>query len=602
MTQEQFQQIAKSIPLQPGIYKYFDADKKLLYVGKAKNLRKRVSSYFNKTLASYKTAELVRRIQTIDYTIVTSEQDALFLENSLIKQYQPVFNINLKDDKSYPFIVLKKEPFPRVFLTRKKINDGSTYLGPFTSVAKVRDLIQFIRQNIPLRNCKLNLTDSNIKNKKFKVCLEYHLGNCKGPCEGLQTHEDYSNNLSQVKNLLSGNLKPVLQHLKDEMKEQVALLKFEKAEIIRKKMEHLESYQAKSTVVNPGMGNVDVYSIIRHEDKAFINYLMVQNGSIIQTENLQLECKLDETAQEVMESVIGRIASTFESKATELILPFEIEQIDDSIKITIPKAGAKKQLLSLSEKNAQHFFREYQQKKVLHLNEAKKQTSALLKQLQEDLHLNELPVHIECFDNSNFQGSYPVSAMVCFKNGEPSKNDYRHFNIKTVTGINDFASMKEVVYRRYKRLIEEKEPLPQLIIIDGGKGQLSAAMESLRNLQIDNQLTVVGLAKNIEEVFFTGDQQSLKLPYKSVSLQLLRRIRDEVHRYGITFHRNQRSRGTFKNELEDINGIGKASAELLLSKFRSVANIKKASRDELIELIGEIRTGFLMNALSNSKE
>lgn len=602
MTQEQFQQISKSIPLQPGIYKYYDADKKLLYVGKAKSLRKRVSSYFNKTVASYKTAELVRRIHSIDYTIVTSEQDALFLENSLIKQFQPVFNINLKDDKSYPFIVIKKEPFPRVFLTRRKIQDGSVYLGPFTSVARVRELIQFIRQNIPLRNCKLNLTDSNIQKKKFKVCLEYHLGNCKGPCEGLQTQDDYNEGLSQVKNLLNGNLKPVFQHLKNEMKEQVAQLKFEKAEIIKKKIEHLENYQAKSTVVNPRLGNVDVYSIIRHEDKAFVNYLMVQNGNIIQTENLQMDCKLDETPQEVLESVIGRIAELFQSKASELILPFEIETIDDAVTVTVPKAGAKKQLLDLSQKNTEHFFREYQQKKVLHLNEAKVTGLELIEQLQKDLQLKELPLHIECFDNSNFQGSYPVSAMVCFKNGEPSKKDYRHFNIKTVTGINDFASMSEVVYRRYDRLLKEHQTLPQLIIIDGGKGQLSAAMESIKGLHIENRLTVIGLAKNVEEVFFTGDQQSLKLPYNSSSLHLLRRIRDEVHRFGITFHRNQRSRGTFKNELEDINGIGKATAELLLQKFRSVANIKKAGTQELIELIGERRTGFLLEALAKMKE
>lgn len=602
MTQQEFQQIAKSIPLQPGIYKYYDADKKLLYVGKAKSLRKRVSSYFNKTVSSYKTAELVRRIDFIDYTIVTSEQDALFLENSLIKQYQPVFNINLKDDKSYPFIVIKKEPFPRVFLTRRKINDGSVYLGPFTSVAKVRELIQFIRQNIPLRNCKLNLTDANIRNKKFKVCLEYHLGNCKGPCEGLQSHEDYTAELQQVKNLLSGNLKPVLQYLKTEMKEQVAALKFEKAEIIRKKMEHLENYQARSTVVNPKLGNVDVYSIVQQENKAFINYLMVQNGNIIQTENLQVECKLDETPQEILESVIGRISTTFQSHATELILPFEIETIDNSILITVPKAGAKKQLLELSQKNATHFFNDYQQKKVLHLNESSKQMSyQVLQQLQQDLQLKELPFHIECFDNSNFQGSYPVSAMVCFKNGEPSKKDYRHFNIKTVKGINDFASMTEVVYRRYKRLLDERESLPQLVIIDGGKGQLSAAMESIRSLKLDDKLTVIGLAKNIEEVFFTGDTQSVKLSYNSDSLKLLRRIRDEVHRFGITFHRNQRSKGTFKNELEDINGIGKATAELLLSKFRSVANIKKAEKEELVELIGERRTGFLMEALQKNK-
>jgi excinuclease ABC subunit C len=602
MTQKEFQQIAKSIPLQPGIYKYYDADKKLLYVGKAKSLRKRVSSYFNKTVGSYKTAELVRRIDAIDYTIVTSEQDALFLENSLIKQFQPVFNINLKDDKSYPFIVIKKEPFPRVFLTRRKINDGSVYLGPFTSVAKVRELIHFIRQNIPLRNCKLNLTDSNIRNKKFKVCLEYHLGNCKGPCEGLQTYEDYDEALKEVKNLLSGNLKPVLQYLKNEMKEQVAALKFEKAEIIRKKMEHLEHYQARSTVVNPRLGNVDVYSIVQQENKAFINYLMVQNGNIIQTENLQVECKLDETPKEILESVIGRISTTFQSNATELVLPFEIETIDNSITITVPKAGAKKQLLDLSQKNATHFFNEYQQKKVLHLNETSQQSSyQVLQQLQQDLQLKELPLHIECFDNSNFQGSYPVSAMVCFKNGEPSKKDYRHYNIKSVKGINDFASMTEVVYRRYKRLLVDDASLPQLVIIDGGKGQLSAAMESIRTLKLDDKLTVIGLAKNIEEVFFIGDTQSVKLPYNSDALKLLRRIRDEVHRFGITFHRNQRSKGTFKNELEDINGIGKTTAELLLSKFRSVANVKKASKEELVELIGERRTGFLIEALQKNE-
>ena len=598
MTQEEFSKLAPSIPQQPGIYKYFDADEKLLYVGKAKNLRKRVSSYFNKTVSSYKTAELVRRIRSIDYTIVTSEQDAFFLENSLIKKFQPVFNINLKDDKSYPFIVIKKEPYPRVFLTRKKIYDGSTYLGPFTSVAKVRELIQFIRQNIPLRNCKLNLTETNIQKKKFKVCLEYHLGNCKGPCEGLQNQADYNEGLQQVKNLLSGNLKPVLQHLKQEMKVQVAELKFEKAEIIRKKIEHLENYQARSTVVNPKVGNADVYTIIRHENKAFVNCLMVENGTIIQTENLQVDCKLDETPQEVLEFMIGYISEKFERNPVELILPFEIERLDDKVTITIPKAGPKKQLLELSEKNAAHFFRDYQQKQTLHLHKsADPKGIALLQQLQADLQLRELPQHIECFDNSNFQGSYPVSAMVCFKNGQPSKKDYRHFNIKTVTGINDFASMKEVVYRRYKRLMDEQEPLPQLVIIDGGKGQLSAAMESITALNLQHQLTVVGLAKNIEEVFFTGDTQSVKLPYDSASLKLLRRIRDEVHRFGITFHRNKRSKGTFKNELESIAGIGKVTADILLNHFRSVNNVKKASESELVGLIGAKKTDILLRAL-----
>jgi excinuclease ABC subunit C len=597
MTQEEFQKLAPSIPQQPGIYKYLDADGKLLYVGKAKHLRKRVASYFNKTVSSYKTAELVRRIASIDYTIVTSEQDAFFLENSLIKKFQPVFNINLKDDKSYPFIVIKKEPYPRVFLTRRKIKDGSTYLGPFTSVARVRELIQFIRQNIPLRNCKLNLTETNIQKKKFKVCLEYHLGNCKGPCEGLQNQQDYEEGLQQVKNLLSDNLKPVLQHLKQEMKAQVAEMKFEKAEVIRKKIEHLEHYQARSTVVNPKLGNADVYSIIRHENKAFINCLMVEHGTIIQTENLQVDCKLDETPQEVLEFMIGYISEKFERRPAELILPFEIERLDDEVTITVPKAGAKKQLLELSEKNAAHFFRDYQQKQILQLHKsAAPKGIALLQQLQADLQLQELPQHIECFDNSNFQGSFPVSAMVCFKNGEPSKKDYRHFNIKTVTGINDFASMKEVVYRRYKRLLEEEAPLPQLVIIDGGKGQLSAAMESIKELNLQTQLTVVGLAKNMEEVFFTGDTQSVKLSYDGASLKLLRRIRDEVHRFGITFHRNKRSKGAFKNELESIPGIGKVTADVLLNHFRSVANIKKASESELVNLIGAKKTDILIKA------
>ncbi len=601
MTAEEFRQIASSVPTQPGVYKYFDANHKLLYVGKAKNLRKRVSSYFTKTQVSNKTKELVRRIHSIDFTIVSSEQDAFLLENSLIKQSKPVFNIDLKDDKTYPFIVIKKEPFPRVFLTRRKLADGSQYLGPFTSVAKVRELIDFIRQNIPLRNCKLHLSEANIAKGKFKVCLEYHLGNCKGPCEGLQTQEDYNQELEQVKNLLSGNLAPVLRYMKTEMQQYVANLQFEKAEIMRKKMEHLESYQARSTVVNARMGNADVFSIIRHDQYAFINYLMVNNGAIIQTENLQIECKLDETEQEVLEFMINYIRDQFKSNAHELILPFEIEQLPTNIKVIVPKSGPRKQLLDLSQKNVSYFLQEYQRKKTLHLKEKNSAARGVLEQLQIDLHLQDLPVHIECFDNSNFQGSYPVSAMVCFKNGLPSKNDYRHFNIKTVTGINDFASMQEVVYRRYKRLIDEKQQLPQLIVIDGGKGQLSAANESIKQLGIEQLVTVVGLAKNVEEIFFTGDQESLKLPYNSSSLQLLRRIRDEVHRFGITFHRNQRSKGTFKNELEQIEGIGEQSIEALLKTFKSVSNIKKASKEELEAVIGNAKTGLLINYFRNEK-
>ncbi len=600
MTDEELKKILPGIPAQPGIYKYYDADKKLLYVGKAKHLRKRVSSYFTKTLQSYKTQELVRRIHSIEFTVVNSEQDAFFLENSLIKQFQPVFNIDLKDDKSYPFIVIKKEPFPRVFLTRRKMDDGSTYLGPFTSVARVRDLIQFIRQNIPIRNCKLNLTDANIKKGKFKVCLEYHLGNCKGPCEGLQSADDYMSDLDQVKNLLKGNLSPVLRHLKEEMKKFAAGLNFEKAEMLRKKIEHLESYKATSTVVNPKMGDADVFSVVISDDKAFVNFMMVQNGAVIQTENIQLESHLEENEKQILEFAVSFIRNKFESISQEIIVPVDIELLDDQLKVTVPKAGDKKNLLDLSKKNAAIFFEEYKRKKALHLYDKKKDTAkTILQQLQKDLHLPQLPLHIECFDNSNFQGSYPVAAMVCFKNGEPSKKDYRHFNIKTVTGINDFASMKEVVMRRYKRLTEENEPLPQLVIIDGGKGQLSAAMESIRELKLENKLTVVGLAKNVEEIFFTGDTESLKLPYTSDSLKLIRTIRDEVHRFGITHHRQKRSKGAFTTQLENIPGIGKSTIDLLLKEFKSVANIKNAPIEDLAEIIGFKKAGIVKDVLKD---
>jgi excinuclease ABC subunit C len=595
MTEVELKKVLPGIPAQPGIYKYYDADKKLLYVGKAKHLRKRVSSYFTKTLQSYKTQELVRRINSIEFTVVNSEQDAFFLENSLIKQFQPVFNIDLKDDKSYPFIVIKNEPYPRVFLTRRKIVDGSTYLGPFTSVAKVRDLIDFIRQHIPLRNCKLNLSEANIKKGKFKVCLEYHLGNCKGPCEGLQSLEDYKENLEQVKNILKGNLSPVIRHLKEEMKQFAADLNFEKAEINRKKIEHLESYRATSTVVNPKLGDADVISLVIDNEKAFLNYMMVQNGSIIQTENLQLESRLGENEKEILEFAVSYIRNKFESLSPELIVPVEIELLDEELKITVPKAGEKKKLLELSQKNAAIFFEEYKRKKALQLTDKRKESNLkIVEQLKEDLHLPQLPLHIECFDNSNFQGAYPVAAMVCFKNGEPSKQDYRKFNIKTVQGINDFASMKEVVMRRYKRLVEEEKPLPQLVIIDGGKGQLSSAMESIKELKLHNKMTVVGLAKNVEEIFFPGDKESLKLGFNSESLRLIRIIRDEVHRFGITFHRAQRSKGAFKTQLDDIRGIGEATIETLMKEFKSVRN---ASLKDIATIVGESKAILVQQAL-----
>ncbi len=596
MTSKEFSVIAHTIPVQPGIYKYYDRDNTLLYVGKAKSLRKRVSSYFSKTFTTYKTHELVQRIHHIEFTIVTSEQDAFLLENSLIKQYQPRYNINLKDDKTYPYIVIKNEDFPRIFFTRKRINDGSEYLGPYTSVAKARELLDFIRQTVQLRTCKLNLTGSNIRKGKFKVCLEYHLGNCKGPCEGLQTAEDYSSGLQQVKDLLKGNLGPVIHHFKKEMQQMAADLQFEKAEQLKKKIEYLYQYQSRSTVVNAKTGTLDVFSIMEEGDTAYVNYLAVNEGAVVQTKTIILQKRLDETAEEVLCFAIAQLRETFASMAKELILPFAIDYPEKDIRLTVPKGGDKKKLLELSEINVGYFRDELKQRKMLHLDE--KSDSEKLKalvQLQEDLKLSAIPVHIECFDNSNFQGSYPVSAMVCFKNGQPSKQDYRKFNVKTVEGINDFATMKEAVLRRYKRLSEENASLPQLVIIDGGKGQLSAAMESIRDLKLDGKLTLVGLAKNEEEIFFAGDQQSLKLPWDSGSLKLIRRIRDEVHRFGINFHRQQRSRGTFKNELEEVKGIGKATADILLKKFRSVKNIREKTEEELASVIGSSKASLIVN-------
>lgn len=594
MTQEAFQQISHTIPLQPGIYKYYDKEHALLYVGKAKSLRKRVSSYFSKSFVGYKTHELVKRIHQIEFTIVDSEQDAFLLENALIKEYKPKYNIELKDDKTYPYIVVKREAFPRIFLTRRKINDGSEYIGPFTSAGKVRELIEFVKQYIPLRSCKLNLSKENIAAGKFKVCLEYHLGNCKGPCEGLQSLEDYQNGIQQMRNILKGNLGSVIAQFKEEMQQHALGLEFEKAELIRKKIDHLENYQSSSVVVSKHLTNIDVFSIAKDDNKAYVNYLMVQNGTIVQTHSVPIETKLEETEEEVLVWVIGELRNTFNSMAKELIVPFPIEYPDPSIIITIPKAGDKRKLLDLSLKNVAYFKEELRKKKMLRLEgKTDDEQKKVLYELQQYLQLDEVPIHIECFDNSNFQGAFPVSAMVCFKNGIPSKNDYRRFNVKTVEGINDFATMKEVVYRRYKRLKEEALPFPQLVIIDGGKGQLSSAMEAFKELNLVGVTTVVGLAKNEEEIFFPGDSESFKLPMSSDSLKLVRRIRDEVHRFGITFHRNQRSKGTFKNELEQVPGIGKATIDELLRNFKSVKNIKLQSEQALAMVVGVNRATIL---------
>ncbi|MFZ1528641.1 MAG: excinuclease ABC subunit UvrC [Ferruginibacter sp.] len=599
MTAKEYSAIARGIPTEPGIYKYYDAEAKLIYVGKAKNLRKRVSSYFTKTKTNYKTIELVSRIQKIEFTIVNSEQDAFLLENSLIKEYQPVFNIDLKDDKTYPFIVVKNESFPRVFFTRKKIKDGSRYFGPYTSVGKVRELLDLIKHNIPLRTCKLNLSSKNIQQDKFKVCLEYHLGNCKGPCEGLQSKEDYDNGIEQLKHLLKGNLSPVFLYLKERVKEHAAKMEFEKAAFYQSKIEDLKKYQSSSAIVNSKTGTADVFSILEDGDTAFVNYLAVSNGTIIQTKTITLTKKLDEPTQDVLLFAIAQLRQAFETDAKEIIVPFPVEFPEPNTQVTVPRAGDKKKLLDLSLKNVEYFREELRAKKMLKLEgKTEKEKFSVLEQLQDDLHLQNLPVHIECFDNSNFHGSYPVAAMVCFKNGGPSKKDYRHYNIKTVKGINDFASMAEVVKRRYQRLLEEKIPLPQLVIIDGGKGQLAAAMQSIHELGLHGKITLVGLAKNQEELFYAEDKESLKLRWNSESLRLIRRIRDEVHRFGISFHRSKRSKGTFVNELENIKGIGKQTADLLLKEFKSVKKIREADPDKIEVLIGRSKADILKKGLT----
>lgn len=604
MTKEKFSEIAATIPHQPGCYRYYDNKNELLYVGKAKDLRKRVGSYFNKTVDNYKTRRLVDLINHIEFTVTDTEHDAFLLENSLIKHYQPRFNIDLKDDKTYPYIVIKKEHFPRLFLTRRVIRDGSEYLGPFTGVGRVRELLDIIKLNIPLRTCNLNLAPSQIAKKKYKVCLEYHLGNCKGPCEGLQDEQDYRENLQHIRHILKGNVGEVIRALKAEMMHYATNLQFEKAEILRQKIDSLSNYQSKSTVVNPALGNLDVASIVSEDNHSFVNYMMVANGSVIYARTIDIERKLDEEERDILSLALVRLRENYQSTATEVIVPFDIDVAEEGLKVTVPKMGDKKKLLDLSFKNGEFFRADLMKRNRLLIGEATQRAAKdeVLHQLQDALQLSELPRHIECFDNSNFQGSYPVSAMVCFRDGKPAKDEYRHYHVKTVEGINDFASMSEVVYRRYSRLLREGKSLPQLVIIDGGKGQLSAAMESIDKLNIRGQLTVVGLAKQQESIFFPNDSEPLNLPYDSAPHLLIRRIRDEVHRFGITFHRQLRSKGTIKNELEEIPGIGEKTATELLQRFRSVNNIKRLTERELTGVIGAKKAAIVWEYFNHKEE
>jgi excinuclease ABC subunit C len=595
LDQQTFSSLQQTLPNAPGIYKYYGAGKQLLYIGKAKNIRKRVSSYFTKNNHNYKTAELVRQINSIEFTIVKSEHDALLLENALIKEFKPRFNIDLKDDKTYPYIVIKKEPFPRVFLTRRKINDGSTYLGPFTSASKVRDLLSFIKTHIPLRTCSLNLSAANIEKQKYKVCLEYHLGNCKGPCTGLQSAQNYEASLQEIKHILKGNLTGIISRYKEEQAALIAELSFEKAQQIQQKIDALKNYTAQSVIVNPRLGDLDVFATALFESSIVVSYLAVRNGTIINSGNQVFQSPLENAASTILPQAVFDFLNKYNSDARELVVPFDLGYGFESFRVTVPKSGEKKKLLEMAATNASYHAGELKRQRLTDSNKTTLDLHQLLDQLRLALSLENIPVHIECFDNSNFQGGYPVSAMVCFKDGIPSKKDYRHFNVKTVDGINDFATMKEAVGRRYSRLKTEGSTLPQLVIIDGGKGQLGAAMEAIHELGLSGKMTLIGLAKNVEEIFFPGDMESLKLGYNSPELLFLRRIRDEVHRFGITFHRKKRSEGTFKNELEHIKGIGTETANQLLIHFRSVAGVKGANLEKLVEIIGKAKA-FLIKS------
>ena len=572
-----------ALPNNPGVYQFYDGDDKILYVGKAKNLKKRVASYFNKKQDYGKTRVLVKKIRTIKHIVVPTESDALLLENNLIKKLQPRYNVMLKDDKSYPWICIKNERFPRVFPTRKLIKDGSEYFGPYTSMKTVRTLLDLVKSLYPLRTCNYDLSEEKITAGKYKVCLEYHLGNCLGPCEGLQTQAEYHGQIEDIRQIIKGNFKSSLQSFKEQMKELAGNMEFEKAQRIKDKMEILENYQAKSTVVNPKINNVDVFTIISDETYGYINFLQLSHGSIIRSHTLEIKKKLDETDEELLQLAITEIRQRFQSKSKEIYLPFSVT-VEENLKITLPKLGDKRRLLELSERNAR-FYRQDRLKQIK-ITDPDRHTKRLMAQMKADLRLPVEPTHIECFDNSNIQGSNPVAACVVFKNGKPSKKDYRHFNIKTVEGPDDFASMEEVVFRRYKRLLEEEEPLPQLIVIDGGKGQLSSALKSLEVLGLRGKIAIIGIAKRLEEIYFPGDQVPLYLDKRSESLKVIQQLRNEAHRFGITHHRNKRSKGAIGSELENIEGIGEKTAEQLLKNFKSVKRIKEATIESLAESIG----------------
>lgn len=587
----------KSLPQVAGVYQYFDKSDRVIYVGKAKNLKKRVSSYFNKVHDNKKTTVLVKNIVRIEHIVVETEMDALLLENNLIKKYQPRYNVLLKDDKTYPWICIKKEPFPRVFYTRRVIKDGSEYFGPYTNMKTVMTLLGLVRSLYPLRSCKFDLSEDKVNTGKYKVCLEYHMGNCLAPCTKQIEAEAYENNIKAIREIIKGNFKESIQGFKKQMNSYAAAMEFEKAQTVKEKIESLTNYQAKSTIVNSKINNVDVFSIVSDESYGYINYIQVSHGAIIRSHTLEIKKKLDETDATLLQLGIVEIRQLFFSSAKEIFLS-EAVALGEKLKVSVPLQGDKRKLVDLSIRNAKFFRMErFKQMKIV---DPERHTSRIMSQMKTDLRLPKEPYHIECFDNSNIQGSNPVAACVVFKNGKPNKKEYRHYNIKTVEGPDDFASMEEVVYRRYKRLLEEEASLPQLIVIDGGKGQLSSAVKSLDLLGLRGKISIVGIAKRLEEIYFPGDSIPLYLDKRSESLKILQRARDEAHRFGITFHRQKRSKGSLNSKLDQIEGIGPATRDKLLAHFKSLKRIKEASKEAIESVLGKQKGSKIYTALHSN--
>lgn len=583
----------KVLPETPGVYQYFDKENQLLYVGKAKNLKKRVSSYFSKTHDSARLNLLVRKIYDIKTTKVETELDALLLENSLIKSLKPRYNVNLRDDKTYPWIIIKNERFPRVFYTRKKIKDGSLYFGPYANVKVIKHLLDLIKELYPIRNCSLDLKQENIDKKKFRPCLEYHVGKCKAPCANLQEEEEYNKNINEIKHIIKGNLHFAIRDLKEEMRNCAENLKFEEAELLKQRIEMLEAYQSRSTIVHPTITDTDVFNVYSDAKNGYVTYFKIVNGAIVQSHTVEIRKKIDESDEEILVFAMIDLRQRFDSQSKEILLPFEPEITLPECQYTVPKIGDKKKLLDLCLKNAMEFKREHDKQTAL--TDPENHTKRIMQQMMQDLRMKEEPRRIEGFDNSNIQGNFAVSAMPVFINGKPAKKEYRHFNIKTVDGPDDFASMEEVVYRRYKRVLEEKLPMPQLIVIDGGKGQLSAAVNSLKKLKLFGEVTIIGIAKRLEEIYFPGDSLPLYLDKRSETLKIIQHIRDEAHRFGITHHRNKRSKETIKSELSEIKGISEKTAQKLFSELKSMQKIKESSLEDLSKVVGQSKAELIFN-------